>query len=60
MASQKQIEFFANLTDQKQFPEGTDVANLRQQFANVPDKSASQWIEKAMKLPEKGEVPPPF
>jgi hypothetical protein len=60
MATEKQIDFFKQLTTDKQFPDGTDIDGLRAKFANVPDKSASDWIEKAMTLPDKGEVPPPF
>lgn len=65
MASSKQIDFFANLLDEKQFPPGTDIEQLRSQFAGLDKGNGSKWIEKALKLPDKGEeqhddVPPPF
>ena len=65
MASSKQIQFFDNLLDEKQFPGGTDTATLRTQFAALDKSNASSWIEKALKLPDKGEeaseeVPAPF
>jgi hypothetical protein len=60
MATAKQIELFNKLTGDKEFPAGTDLANLREQFAGVNDKSASDWIEKALALPDAGLVPPAF
>lgn len=52
VVSKNQIDFFNSLTEEKQFPEGTDIAKLRKDFANLPNsKSASAWIEKAMGLP---------
>lgn len=66
MASSKQIQFFDNLLDEKQFPPGSDLAALRTQFAGLDKSNGSDWIEKALKLPDKGEdaaepqVPAPF
>lgn len=60
MASDKQKELFDNLLSQKQFPAGTDLDALRSQFANVDTASGSEWIEKAMALPDKDRTPPPF
>jgi len=60
MATQKQCEFFETLTTERQFPEGIDTVELKAQFSELSDKSASAWIEKAMELPEKGETAPPF
>lgn len=65
MASSKQIQFFDNLLDEKQFPPGTDTAALRAQFATLDKSNASAWVEKALNLPDKGEeaseaVPPPY
>lgn len=65
MSSSKQIDFFNNLLDEKQFPPGSDTNALRAQFAGLDKASGSNWIEKALKLPDKGEdatepVPPPF
>lgn len=59
MATQKQIELFTKLTADKDFGQ-QDVNSLKTQFENLPDKSASKWIEKALALPDKGEVAPPF
>ena len=62
----KQIAFFDTLLEEKQFPDGgPDEATLRSQFAGLNKKSASEWINKAMELPEKGTVEegittPPF
>lgn len=61
MATEKQKAFFEELLRDRQFPAGSpDEETLRSQFAAVPDKSASAWIEKALSLPEKGAVPPAF
>lgn len=65
MASSKQIQFFDNLLDEKQFPPGTDISALRTQFAGLDKSNGSKWIEKAMALPDKGEevsedIPAPF
>lgn len=60
MATPKQIDFFSQLLTDKEFPTGTNAEALGKQFAGIPDKSASEWIEKAMTLPDKGSVPPPF
>lgn len=59
MATAAQIKFFENLTSDRDFGD-KDIIALRQQFAAIPDASASAWIDKAMALPRKGEVPPPF
>ena len=67
MASAKQVEFFRKLTQERDFT-GHNVHNLREQFANLPDKNASQWIEKALERPrlagdtedESQYVSPPF
>lgn len=60
MASEKQIKFFDELLGRKGFPEGTDKDALRQKFANVNDKSASAWIDRALELPDADETPVPF
>lgn len=54
--SQKQIDFFNNLLNEKQFPPDKTEDELRAQFATLNKASASQWIEAAMKLPEKGST----
>jgi hypothetical protein len=65
MATAKQIAFFGELLDDREFPDGTDFNKLRADFAQVSDKSASAWIEKALMLPKRDDsdkplVPPPF
>lgn len=66
MASKAQQEFFDKLLEEKEFPPNApDPDTMRTQFANVGKKSASDWIDKAMKLPDKGAehetvAPPPF
>lgn len=65
MASTAQIKFFDNLLEQRVFPDGTKTDKLRSQFATLQQKNASDWIEAALKLPEKDDadpdhVPPPF
>jgi hypothetical protein len=61
MASDKQKELFDRLAAERQFPDGTpDTDALKAQFANLDQKSASAWIEKALTLPEVGETPVPF
>jgi hypothetical protein len=61
MASEKQQDFFATLVSERKFPEGSpDSETLTAQFAPLPEKSASEWIEKALTLPIKDAVAPPF
>lgn len=60
MATEAQRVFFNRLLTDREFPAGSDLDKLRADFANVPDKSASAWIERALTFPERGEVPPPF
>lgn len=62
MASEKQIVLFKELTERKTFPEGTNVENLRNEFASLPQAEASRWIERAMELPngEDSGKPVPF
>jgi hypothetical protein len=55
--SPKQVSFFGKLTREKQFPNGTDLDAIRAQFATLDSASASDWIEKAVELPDLGEVP---
>ena len=57
LVSEKQKELFAKLTREKQFPAGTDTAALIQQFGQLDSGSGSDWIEKALGLPDLGEVP---
>lgn len=59
MATEAQIEFFNKLTTERDFGR-QDIEKLRAQFANLPDKSASAWIERSLELPEADAVAPPF
>ena len=63
--STKQVTFFEQLLGEKQLPEGKDASQILAQFKTLNKKSASEWIDKIMSLPEKGEVvedvvPAPF
>lgn len=63
--SAKQIAFFDTLLGEKQFPAGVNETELKAQFATLNKASASEWINKAMALPEKGTIdeaitPPSF
>jgi hypothetical protein len=63
--STSQVNFFDKLLDEKQFPDKINKDKLREQFAELNQKSASAWIEAAIGLPkidESGEAvtPPPF
>lgn len=61
MVSAKQIAFFDNLLEEKEFPpQAGTVEQLRTEFATLNKASASEWIEKALKLPEKGTVEEPI
>jgi hypothetical protein len=63
VVSPSQIEFFEKLTREKQFPAGSDIAALIEQFKTLNSASGSDWIEKALGLPDSDEgpkVPPAF
>jgi hypothetical protein len=63
VVSPNQVEFFEKLTREKQFPAGTDTAALIESFKGLNSASGSDWIEKALGLPDKDEgpkVPPAF
>lgn len=66
MASDKQKELFEKLLSEKQFPptmsDGSpfNADTLRAKFAELDTGSGSEWIEKALALPDKGSTPPPF
>ena len=61
-----QKSFFAKLINEKEFPPGSpDSDTLKTQFEQLNKKSASEWIDKALKLPDKGSAdetvtPPTF
>lgn len=59
MATEKQVELFNRLADERDLGV-SDVGTVKEQFANLDDKSASSWIEKALEKPEKGHTAPPF
>lgn len=54
-ASQQQINFFDELLNEKEFPEGTDADALREKFATLSKRNASEWVEKAIALPKKSD-----
>jgi hypothetical protein len=59
MASERQVSFFNNLLEDREFPtDGPSVGDLRTRFSTLDQDSASQWIEKAMGLPKRGATPP--
>jgi hypothetical protein len=66
LASQRQIDFFDQLTTDRQFPpEAGDLMQLKIKFANLSQDAASKWIENALALPkldsDAGDnTPPPF
>lgn len=51
-ATPRQVELFDRLTTDREFPAGTDIDELQRQFAKLDSRSASAWIDKAMKLPK--------
>jgi hypothetical protein len=64
MATKKQIDFFDQLLDEKDFGD-KETSALRDQFSELNDSSASAWIESAIQLPKKDttqgkDAPPPF
>lgn len=66
IVSNAQKEFWEKLLSEKEFPPNSpDIDTLRNQFAGLNKKSASEWIDRALKLPDKGSEdeslqPPPF
>jgi len=67
--SQAQIDFFMKLTEERDFGMNKkELDAIIKKFAELNQKSASAWIEKAMELPKadpsRKEVvevtPPPF
>jgi hypothetical protein len=63
--SESQKRFWEKLVQEKDFPPGSpDPDTLLQQFQGLNKKSGSEWIDKALKLPDKGsenetvEAPP--
>jgi hypothetical protein len=65
MPSPAQLKFFDNLLEGREFPPKKKVDELREQFAELDDTSASAWIEAALKLPKRSDggvisTPAPF
>jgi len=65
MPSPAQVKFFDNLLEGREFPPKSKVDELREQFAELSDASASTWIEAALKLPKRSDggvstTPAPF
>jgi hypothetical protein len=63
-ASESQVKFFDKLLEEKDFGD-QDVKNLKETFGQLNKKSASDWIEKALKLPKVDDsdeqaIAPPF
>lgn len=63
----KQSTLFSELLDRKQFPAKPGAEALKGQFAGLSRKSASEWIDKALALPNVtdaddigAEAPAPF
>jgi hypothetical protein len=50
-ATPKQVQLFGELTERKQFPDNTDLPALTAKFANLTRKNASEWIDRALALP---------
>lgn len=66
-ATLKQVALFDELLERKQFPDGTDPERLTGQFATLTRKAASEWIDKALALPNRADeddtgnsIPAPF
>lgn len=64
MASKPQEDFFGNLLKERDFG-NVNTDDLARQFVELEQKNASEWIEKALKLPKRDEskvesVPAPF
>lgn len=54
-ATPSQISFWEKLIQEKEFPPSApDADTLKSQFSRLNKKSASEWIDKALKLPDKG------
>lgn len=66
MSTLRQIDFFINLLDDRAFPADQPIEAMLERFKTLDDKSASAWIEKALKLPKRDApanadiVPAPF
>jgi hypothetical protein len=66
-ATPKQVQLFGELLERKQFPEGANPDTLSTQFATLSRKNASEWIDRALALPNREDdddtseaVPAPF
>jgi hypothetical protein len=62
MPSDAQIKFFDKLLEEKDFSGGTvtDPDTLKKAFSQLNIKSASAWIDAAMKLPKRDETDEPL
>ena len=47
----KQVALFTELVDRTTFPAGTDTTSLLATFGTLSRKAASEWIDKALTLP---------
>jgi hypothetical protein len=50
-ATPKQVQLFGELLERKQFPDGANPEALAAQFQGLTRKNASDWIDKALSLP---------
>ena len=51
----KQTALFAELLDRKQFPTGMTAESLTAQFGQLSKKTASEWIDRALALPNRSD-----
>ncbi len=55
MATSKQIDLFNRLVGERQLPPEVQREDLKYKFAQLPDRTASAWIERILALPQVGE-----
>jgi hypothetical protein len=66
MASPAQVKFFEKLLGEREFPANVNKPEIAGIFDELDEQSASEWIDKALKLPKVPKdpnaktVPAPF
>jgi hypothetical protein len=63
MATPSQIDFFRKLSEEKDIQvngKPADPKGLQEEFAELNDKSASAWIERAIALPKRDDSDDPI
>ena len=55
MATTKQIELFRRLGEDRDLGPVATMPALRERFANLTDRNASAWIERALERPKRAE-----